>query len=193
MKHRKLYMLLGILLIVGCLVAAIGISFARYRDYWKGNMGFQAEKVGRLHLGTVTDDTFSSNQAAWVQTESGWQMSFAVGNGLSESDHAQLDQRVMLQLVASLGAWSDQSAGAVTLKVGETTYTATASRIPTGSALHTKFGDGWVFQFVDTEGNAYTGELPGAAFGYIPMELTINSTSIMDTSLLQLQVTAEVS
>lgn len=193
MKHRKLYMLLGILLIVGCLVAAIGISFARYRDHWKGNMGFQAEKVGRLHLGTVTNDTFSAKQAAWEQTESGWQMLFAVGNGISENDHAQIDQRVTLQMVASLGAWSDQSAGAIALKVGKTTYTATASRIPTGSALHTKFGDGWVFQFVDTEGNAYIGELSGSAFEFIPMELTINSTPIMDTSLLQLQVTAEIS
>lgn len=155
-------------------------------------MGFQAEKVGRLHLGTVVDDTFSTEQAPWEQTESGWKMSFAVGNGLSESDHAQIDQRVTLQMVASLGTWSDQSAGTMTLKVGVTTYTAVASRIPAGSALHTKFGDGWVFRFVDAEGNAYAGEMSGDAFAYIPMELTINNTSITDTSLLQLQVTAEI-
>ena len=192
MKQRKLYMLLGTLLVIGCLVAAIGITFARYRTQWNGQMGFQAEQVGRLQLGTVSGDAFSTAEAAWIQTENGWQMTFAVANGTGTDDHIALTQQVQLQLVASLGAWSADSDETITLTVAGKTYTATATPIPQNSTLHTQFGDGWVFRFQDESGNAYTGQLPGAAFGYIPMQLSINSTAIADTGLFQLQVTAQI-
>lgn len=192
MKQRKLYMLLGTLLVIGCLVAAIGITFARYRTQWNGHMGFHAEQVGRLHLGTVSGDTFSNTQAEWTQTQNGWQMDFAVANGLRADDHTALNQQVQLQLVASLGAWDADSEETITLTVEGKTYTATASSIPQNSTLHTQFGDGWVFRFQDESGNAYTGQLPGGTFGYIPMQLSINSTAITDTGLFQLQAIAEI-
>ena len=193
MKQRKLYMLLSLLLVIGCLVTAIGITFARYRTQWNGHMGFQAEKVGRLHLGTLDGShSFTAAPAAWSQTENGWQMPFAVANGLSDSDYTRLDQRVQVQLVASQGAWHAGSNETVTLTVGERVYTATASPIPQGSTLHGQFGDGWVFRFRDENGNPYSGELPGGSFACVSMLLTVSGTATEDASLLQLQVMAEV-
>lgn len=192
MKQRKLYMLLGVILVIGCLVATIGITFARYRTQWNSHMGFQVERVGRVQLGTVQDAAFTTTPATWTETDGIRQLTFAVSNGLSISDHADIGQNVRLQLVASLGAWQADSKEIITLTVGDKTYTATASPIPEGSTLHTKFGDGWVFRFVDADGNEYTGQLSGATFQYIPMELSMNSQAISDTSLLQLQVSAEI-
>lgn len=190
MKHRKLYMLLGILLLVGCLAATIGVAFARYRDYWNRNMGFQADKVGRVQLGTAADGVFSETAAQWTLADGAWQLSFAAANGTGGEDHADYTQHIHLQVVASQGAWDGEKP--MVLTVEGQTYTASATPITAGSALHTQFGDGWLICFVDSNGSEYMGQLPGEAFDYIAMQLSVSADAITDTSLLQLRLTSEV-
>lgn len=190
MKHRKLYMLLGILLLVGCLAATIGVAFARYRDHWNRDMGFQADKVGRVQLGTVEETQFSATSAQWVLADDIWQLSFAVANGTGREDYADYTQHIHLQVVVSRGSWNAEAP--LRLTVGGRTYIAAATPITQGSALHTQFGDGWLIRFVDSNGDEYTGQLPGENFDYIAMQLSVSADAITDTSLLQLRLTSEV-
>ena len=190
MKHRKLYMLLGILLLVGCLAATIGVAFARYRDYWNRNMGFQADRVGRVQLGTVEEEQFSDTVSQWTLADGAWQLSFAAANGMGGEDHADYTQHIHLQVVASQGAWDGEKT--MVLTVEGQTYTASATPITAGSALHTQFGDGWLIRFLDDNGNEFTGQLSGEAFSFLAMRLSVSVDAVTDTSLLQLRLTSEV-
>ena len=189
MKRRKMHMLLGTLLLVGCLAATIGVAYARYRDNWNRNMGFQADQVGRVQLGSVTDGQFSEATAQWILENEQWKFSFAVSNGTGRGDYAGYDQQIHLQVVVSQSAWSGETP--LVLTVGEQTYTASAAPIPQGSALHTQFGDGWLIRFLDSNGQEYTGRLPGSAFTHIAMQLSVSADTITDASLLQLRLTTE--
>ena len=190
MKRRKIYMLLGTLLLVGCLAATVGVAFARYRDYWNRNVGFQADKVGRVQLGTAADGQFSETAAQWTQADGTWQLSFAVANGAGREDRADYTQHIHLQVVASQGAWDGEKP--MVLTVEEQTYTASATPITAGSALHTQFGDGWLIRFLDDNGNEFTGQLSGEAFSFLAMRLSVSVDAVTDTSLLQLRLTSEV-
>lgn len=190
MKRRKMHMLLGTLLLVGCLAATVGVAFARYRDNWNRNMGFQADQVGRVQLGTVTEGQFSEASAQWMLKDDQWQLSFAVANGAGKGDFATYDQHIHLQVVSSQGTWNTGTP--LKLMVGEQTYTASATPITQGSALHTQFGDGWLIRFLDSNGNEYTGQLPGNGFSCIAMQLSVDADAVTDTSLLQLRLTTEV-
>lgn len=190
MKRRKIYMLLGTLLLAGCLLATVGAAFARYRDHWNRDMGFQADKVGRVQLGTVEETQFSAASAQWVLADDIWQLSFAVANGTGSEDYADYTQHIHLQVVVSRGSWNAEAP--LRLTVGGRTYIAAATPITQGSALHTQFGDGWLIRFVDSNGDEYTGQLPGENFDYIAMQLSVSADAITDTSLLQLRLTSEV-
>lgn len=190
MKRRKIYMLLGTLLLAGCLLATVGAAFARYRDHWNRDMGFQADKVGRVQLGTVEETQFSAASAQWVLADDIWQLSFAVANGTGREDYADYTQHIHLQVVVSRGSWNAEAP--LRLTVGGRTYIAAATPITQGSALHTQFGDGWLIRFVDSNGDEYTGQLPGENFVYIAMQLSVSADAITDTSLLQLRLTSEV-
>lgn len=197
MKPRKTHispqLLLGLtaLLVAGCLLVAVGVSFARYRTEMKNGILFRPDQVAQVYLGYVENNTFYNRQAGWTDTGETLQLSFAVGNGANSGSYTNANQSVRLCLLASLGAWQADSDTVVYLTVEGQTYSATAQRIQEGSALHAQFGDGWVFRFQDDSGKEPAWVLPGGQFGYISMLLEMESAAITDTSLLQLQVVAE--
>ena len=197
MKPRKTYispqLLLGLtaLLVAGCLLAAVGISFARYRTDMYSSILLRPDQAAQVYLGYVENDTFYNRQTGWTDTGEMLQLSFAVGNGADSGAYANADQSFRLCLVASLGAWQAESDATISLTVDGQTYSATARRIAEGSALHTQFGDGWEFRFLDDSGKEPRWDLPGGQFSCISMLLELNSAAITDTSLLQLQVVAE--
>lgn len=195
MKRRKFHisplLLLGLaaLLTVGCLMAAVGISFARYRTDVKAGIHFRPDKTAQICLGYVAEDgSFLAQQSSWVTVDETLRLSFAVSNGSSASAFSAVDQQTGVRLIASLGAWQANGAEAMTLTVGNQVYTATAQRITEGSALYAQFGDGWVFRFLDAEGREPSWTLPGGSFSCTEMLLQVSAAAISDTSLLQLQV-----
>lgn len=176
---------LAALLVVGCLMAALGVSFARYRTEEKDGIRFHPAQTARVYLGYMENGSFICQQNSWVATGNGLQLSFAISNGRTNSSYAHADQQAVVRLVASLGAWQENSTESIHLFVGNQFYVAEAERITEGSALFDQFGDGWVFRFVDEDGNEYMWDLPGGSFSWIEMQL---DTTISDIGLLQLQV-----
>lgn len=67
-------------------------------------------------------------------------------------------------------------------------YEAQAVYITKGSPMYTTFGEGWVFHFIDEEGEELRWTLEGGELSYIEMHLTMESSITVDTSLLQLQI-----
>lgn len=195
MNRRKLHispwLLLGTvaLLTVGSLLAAVGISFARYRNEQKGNFWIQPEQPAQVYFGTVSGGTFTTLQSAWEASDDQMQLSFAIGNGTAAEDYAAPDQQVRLRIVASLGAWTE-SDSALYLQVNGQVYTATAQRITEGSVLHSQFGDGWILCFQDENGREPAWDIAGGALNYVQMLLY--TETVTDTGLLQLQAVAEV-
>lgn len=187
----RLQLFIALFLVIVCLVAAVGVSFARYRVEQMENLRFQTGTNAMIFLGCVEEDTFVHRQGSWENQEDQMQIQFAVSNGTSAQEFAQADQQVRLRVIASLGAWSEENTDCLYLTVNNTTYTAAVERITEGSALHTQFGDGWVFRFLDAQGEELSWTLPGGDLRYIPMQLSFAADAITDTSLLQLQAVAE--
>lgn len=160
-------------------------------------------------------------QGAWEQTESGYRLTFAVSNILGEDTVAQEDQRIFLRLVGTPGVWDGTDTVNITLLMpaedvpeeetenSETTententeaptepaqtydtFPATATRISGTSPMYGTFGDGWVFSFLDEEGNERGWLLEGGTPSMLEMTLILEGAALTDPSLLQLQVSGE--
>lgn len=76
---------------------------------------------------------------------------------------------------------------------GETqpSYAAHILRIPKNSALYHSFGDGWVFRFLDDQGEELTWTLEEGKLSCVEMNITITGDALEGTSLFQLQIVAE--
>lgn len=192
-SHIPPGLLLGMaaLLTVCCLVAAVGISYARYRTDAKQGILFQTNQSASVYLGHVVEGSFLCEQSTWVKVEQQRQLSFAISNGQTPDAFAAADQQARVRLIASLGAWSEDRTEPITLMVAGQTYTATAERIIAGTNLHATFGDGWVLRFVDERGNEPVWDLPGGSFSCTEMLLSVTAGAVPDTSLLQLQIISQ--
>jgi len=197
MKRRKLHtspaLLLGIaaMLMLSCLTAAVGVTFARYRDGEKEGLIFQPDLKPQVFLGHMEGDSFACVQNEWVRSEEQLQLAFAISNGPSNTEFSSVNQSVCLRVIASLSVWNEEMAISPSLTVGEKTYTATAQRIVEGSALYTQFGDGWILRFQDENGTEPQWELMGGQFSCISMLLHMDA-AVGDTGLLRLQAVAEM-
>ncbi len=173
-------------------------------------------------------DLFQEQPNQWKTEGNVTYLEFTAANGTSDSDFRTADQKVRIRLIASLALMADGKPAEVTLRVpkevssdtedpdtaGTTEsggteityeeYTATAMQIPKGSALHTTFGDGWVYVFYETkdvtkedgttetvQGEERTWTLEGGKFSYYNMKMMVESTNTTDEILLRLQVIGE--
>jgi len=197
MKQRKLHIspklrfVVAALLVAGCLVAAVGISFARYRTEHGGGIFFKVDQRGKLVLGSTEEDVFTTDQTAWITTDDGMQLQFAVANGTSEADRAVVTQNVSIRVIGSLGAWNPAGEQTMYLTVAGEQLEATVIPIVQGTALHTQFGDGWEFRFLDSDGKERTWELSGEQWTHLSMSLTVEGITATDASLLRLQAIGE--
>ncbi len=192
--HISIPLLLAMtaLLTVGALVAAVGVSYARYRTGQEGYFWFQPNQTAQVYLGYLEEEEFVCYQNSWETVEGTTQLSFAISNGYFDYEYVEKDQQARLRIVASLGAWQEESGKTIYLTVDDQTYTGSAVRIAEGTALYSSFGDGWIFRFLDESGNEPVWDLPGGEFSCIPMVLHFQKSVISNTALLQLQVVAEV-
>lgn len=199
-RIRGLSMLLLLVLCIGCLAAATGTTFARYRSERQEDMLFEARKPDQVLLGTIqTDqekDTFvpctPSEQLQWVVDEANGtaSLTFAAANGLNEHNYSSKDQAVKLRMLGSLtlaenGTMPELVVTYVTRRTmidgtekAETkTVTGEVSSIVNGSALYHTYGSGYLYSFYETTGEGkreLTWELPGGELSYVT--LTIQTT-----------------
>lgn len=102
---------LATVLSAACLVTAIGTAYARYAgDKVTGNIGFAIRGSADVHLGTLdSEGNFLQEESAWQETDGKLQLAFALSNGTGAEDYAQGNQKVVIRVVGSLGAWVEQS------------------------------------------------------------------------------------
>lgn len=208
---------LAALLLAGCMVLAVGTSLARYRYETQKKLLFEprapiAVMVTKL-TGTGALDTKTA--VGWEKQEDGkLLLNFAVTNVTSAADAEEVtwqeqDLEFRVRLVGSLKAWTEDQAEDVTEEViltdgtllqtttgspetaKEKEFVAEVMRIPENTSLYHSFGDGWVFRFLDEEGEELTWELEGGVLSCVELDITIDASAVSDTSLLQLQIIAE--
>ena len=212
MNHRKLnisrwtFAGLAVVMVIGCLVAATGNSLARYRINTEKSILFAAQIPGQVYLGKpVQSEEENANSFdpamtnPWEMVNGHPEMTFLVANGTTETEFFEKDQQFRIRLVGSLGIWDESQTVKVSLFVPrpndpskEEELTATAPRILPQSNLYGTFGEGWVFSFRDEQGKEYCWDLKGGQFSTLQMRIVLDGIPVTDVSLLQLQVTSDV-
>jgi len=188
---------LGILLVIIllCLCLSIGIAYGRYRAQSVDNLPFVSDELEMVYLGrdVSADGEVDTQPADWVQENGVYAMEFLVCNGSSETKFAERDQEVSLSLLAS-GALLNGEEAVVELIVptedGEETFIATVQPILKGSSYETKFGDGWVFRFLDKD-EEMTWTLNGGELSMLQAKITLADAKFVSDCQLQISVTGE--
>lgn len=193
MNRRKLYispwvaLLLAAVTVLGCILAAVGVAYARYRSDNTFDRIFSVRESGSVFLGRMDENnTFVQEQSTWQTVDGTASLSFAISNGTDADNRSQVDQQAAIRVLAGPGTWDNT----LTLTVNGIRYVAVPTAIREGSALYRTFGEGWILQFLDEAGNEMTWPLSGGAWSSLPMQLSL-SAALTDTSLLRLQVIAE--
>ena len=188
------------ILCISLLVVSVGVTYARYWEEHHGDVDFQVRESETVFLGTIDNNVFTqANQLEWKVEDEVVTLQFAVANGLSETDYSNIDQKVQLSLIGSLGLLKNGQlpTAAVTFQTegGETkTVWAIASAIEKGTMLYHSYGDGWLYRFYEytEEGNRELRlELPGGEFSCIDMLVTVQGETSERLSFLQPLISAE--
>lgn len=170
-----------------CIVMGVGISFARYRnDFLTTSFWFAsaASEVIVMH-GEVTDEQREAvNAGTWPETPASWSYSgsqaklrFSVSNGESAERFASRDQAFSVELVTSLSVEDPEKLDVILTVPREdgtlVEYIGEAEELMEGTRYHTTYGDGWVYRFVDEEGNELSLPLKGGELRYTNCVLTV--------------------
>lgn len=118
---------LAAVMLVACLVGAVGIATARYRAEQQAGAYFQPQAPVQVYLGQLRPDettqtyTFDTAQQSWqpVETEDSryYQLSFAISNGPTVDSFQEFSQQVRIRLVGSVGLWDMDEEVPVVLKL----------------------------------------------------------------------------
>ena len=208
---------LAAILTVGCLMVSVGTTLARFRVDNEKNILFEPKTPVAPALGTMDEEGVFDPEGtiAWVeqtititpeeggaasgtQTKKVYSLDFTVSNYISEGKYQEENLTVRIRLVGSLDAWNETTPGTVVLTDGVTLedgtqreFTATVTGIPENTALYHSFGVGWVFQFVDENGQELTWTLEGGRLSCQKLNITMDADGLGGTSLLQLQIVGE--
>lgn len=203
---------LAALLVAGCLILSIGTTLARYRSDTEKAILFEPRAPITVTVSKPSETLALDTESAigWEkQTDGSMLLNFVVSNAItdakSEKTYQEESIEVRVRLVGSLAAWSESETAKVILTDGtllksdsqtaepqEKEFTAEVMRIPEKTALYYSFGDGWVFRFLDEEGEELTWILEGGQLSCVEMNITIDSAALTGTSLLQLQIIGEI-
>lgn len=206
-------------LMLGCLVTAIGPAQARYKVSDRATAELGIRPLEQIYLGQMVKASADSEEEVFDETRKGvWQMvdgrvqlEFVVANGVIEQRKdpktgemysaevfAQEDQRALIQLVGDLSVWDGKQKFSVELiapsrvKRGETeVYTAVPQRIDPDSPLYKTFGDGWIFTFVDKDGQELTWLLEGGKLSAVEYVVVLDGISTDQVGHLMLKVTGD--
>ena len=191
-------------------VLSVGVTYGRYRTDIYGDLTFENRKTEKVYLwGKKTEEgALLPLPGSWTVTDLSKTMPFTVTNGLpaareetapggeitAETTQPVLSERdmtVSIQLAVNQGL-TDAKALQVLLRMDEESIPAQAEPIREGTELHEKFGDGWIYRFLDDKGKPRCWELPGGQWSELSGELVIVDYTIdSEACIMQLQVIAE--
>lgn len=169
MNRRNMFPLLVMLCVVAALILTVGVSQARFLERWTETLPFQpaGEKNLILHQ--------NSN---WTEDQDGKKLMFSLENPDTEASEGEV------YVLVSEGVENPDKLNII-LTVQDRSYIAQAQPIAQGSALHKSFGDGWVYHFLDDQGQKKTWTLQPA--GQQTFQLTVESSQEINYhSLLRL-------
>ena len=129
------FALLGILCVV-TLLLTVGATLARFRENVTDSLVFQPATPESLTL---------RSDSGWSTQGSVSRLSFTLENTTQQLETGKI------YLLASMGIQSGDDLSIV-LTHGENQYTAVAQPIEEGSAQYQSFGAGWVYRFLDEQG-----------------------------------------
>lgn len=197
MTRYRLY--LAAILFAACLLLLVGSTWARYRTDITQHAAYAVRDAAAVQLWSVTDaGSLSTRPLSWTNTDDGCKsLVFGISNGDADS-YASETQRVHVRLCASVGAMYNTD---MTVELyasdpdtGETrVYTADIRQIEEISPLYNTFGEGWVFDFRDENGDEPSWTLEGGQFSAVIAEIVIMDMDVSDPALLQLQVEGDIS
>ena len=156
------------------------------------------EPTGETEPPVMVEVFVPSDQLMWETEDGITSLQFAVANGVSEEDHSARDQAVRLRMIGTLGIWNGTQLPTLQLVLppeeGSTesvVVTATVQPFAKGTALQLAYGDGWLYAFLDDQGEELLWELPGGDLSYVTMTVLIAGEPPENLNLLQPQVIAE--
>ena len=190
---------LAAILFATCLLLLVGSTWARYKTDITQSAAYAVKDAATVQLWSVTaSGSLSTRALSWTNTEDGGKsLVFGISNGDTDS-YASETQRVHVRLCASVGVGysSDMVVELYASEpdTGETVvYTATAKQIQENSPLYDTFGEGWVFDFQDEDGEEPNWTLKGGQFSAVIAEIVITGMEGGEPALLQLQVEGDIS
>ena len=192
---------LVLLLLAACLVAAVGLTWARYRTDIPGEAVYESREQATVTLWSLGENgEFSATPAEWVNSEGKKTLTFGVGNYEVDGDgnvtSAAETQGVRIKLLASLGLNYTENT-VVEFEIlsdegeVEDTFEATATAIAEGSHYHDTFGNGWVFRFEDEFGEELYWLLEGGEASSFTGRLSLSGVNTDQEALVQLIVESD--
>ena len=177
---------LAAMLLLGCVCLLIGSAWARYRYQQTTDLLFAPETASQVYLfGAQKNGSFTPMSESLTETANGQKLDFVVTNGESKTQFSPEDQYVQVRLHASLSLGNGDNLSAV-LTVGDTTYTAVMRQLDAGSPICESFGEGWVYCFLDANGQELRWHLEGGKLSTVKMTLHVDAQTGLDSSLLHL-------
>lgn len=200
---------LAAILLTVSLVLATGTAWARYRTEYEETIKIKTQKPAGIYLGQTDAETGVFDSAAvgtWEENESVVQLVFTVANGADDQNYQDQTQIFRVRLIGDLGMCLESAPPAIKLidprvydlaeaAQEDVGYLAEPVRISRSSLLYTTFGDGWVYRFLDQDGEEITWTLDGKTFSSMELIAVMvpDEDTQIDTGLLQLQILAETS
>lgn len=169
MNRKYMFPLLIALCVIGALILTVGVSQARFMENWTEILPFQPREGKNLVLHQVSD---------WVEDQGAQKLMFSLENTDTEPSEGEV------YILVSMGVESPDKLDII-LTVQDRSYTAQGQPIVQGSALHRSFGDGWVYHFLDDQGQKETWTLQPSS--QQTFQLTVESSEEINYhSLLRL-------
>lgn len=138
-----------------------------------------------------------SDGISWEMENGVARLKFAVANGNAQDSYSERNQVFVVRLLGSLGVFNGTEIAKVQLVRSSSEnpeeselLEATVTQINKETPLYTAFGEGWIFTFLDEQGEELLWRLNGGAFHFTEVTITIENSGMVDPSLLQLQVVA---
>lgn len=206
-KNSTLWYSLGLVLIfcIAVLVLATGVTFARYRRDIEAEVTFAAEEAAKICIGTVSEEegekTFTMmGSPEWTDESGGKTLSFAVAN-MDSSDKKvfEKNQRIRIRIIGSAGLKTE--GGITEIKLiflseedsgEEISVTAAAEPIKEGSYLYQTEGPGWIFTFLDEDGEEIFWDLKGGSLSYAEIKIFVGSPNLESDVKIEPRISAEV-
>lgn len=211
-NKRQWYALgLVVLLCMAFLVVSTGTSFARYRTEKQKDITFEVREPEQLCLGTfqtitqedgtvVAENVFTPTEIlAWETTGDTSQLTFTVANGVSEEAFSKKDQKIRVSLIGTLGLWTGTETVELYLNVPSETEPEKTEKLQTmvtpiteGTVLYHTYGPGWIYSFQNSDEEELSWILPGGAFSYVTLTVTMEGATPQEAASLQPHIVAEV-